>query len=179
MLAPILTTLAVLVLLFIIIVSRRPSEFRVTRSATIAAPPAVVFAQVNDLGKWDAWSPWAKLDPNAKHTFEGPPAGPGAKMSWSGNNKVGAGNMTITESRPPEFLRFHLEFLKPFAATNTTEFTFQSAGQQTTVTWNMVGQANFISQAVGLFMDCDKMVGGQFEQGLAQLKTVAESAGGK
>ncbi|GDY19979.1 polyketide cyclase [Verrucomicrobiota bacterium] len=179
MLPAILTTLAVLVLLFLIIVSRRPSTFRVTRSATIAAPPAVVFAQVNDLGKWDAWSPWAKLDPNAKHTFAGPPAGPGAKMSWSGNSKVGVGNMTITDSRPPEFLRFHLEFQKPFKATNTTEFTFQAAGAQTTVTWNMFGQADFIYRAVGLFMDCDKMVGGQFEQGLAQLKTVAESAAGK
>ncbi len=179
MLPAILTTLAVLVLLFLIIVSRRPATFRVTRSATIAAPPAVVFAQVNDLGKWDAWSPWAKLDPNAKHTFEGPPAGPGAKMSWSGNSKVGAGSMTIIDSRPPEFLRFHLEFQKPFKATNTTEFTFQAAGGQTTVTWTMTGQANFIYRAVGIFMDCDKMVGRQFEQGLAQLKTVAESSAGK
>ena len=115
------------------------------------------------------------MDPNAKEVHEGPAAGAGAKMSWSGNNKVGEGSMTITESRPNDFVRFRLEFLKPFAATNTAEFTFKPQGNQTVVTWSMFGHNNFMGKAMGLIMNCDKMVGGQFEKGLAQLKSVAET----
>jgi len=160
---------------FVVVVSTRPSEFRITRTAAISAPAAAVFAQVNDLHRWKAWSPWAKMDPNAKEVHEGPAAGAGAKMSWSGNNKVGEGSMTITESRPNDFVRFRLEFLKPFAATNTAEFTFKPQGNQTVVTWSMFGHNNFMGKAMGLIMNCDKMVGGQFEKGLAQLKSVAET----
>ncbi len=172
----ILITFVVIVVVFVAVVAMRPSEFRVTRSATVSAPPAVVFAQVNDLHKWEAWSPWAKLDPAAKQTFEGPPAGTGAVLRWAGNNQVGEGSMTIIESRPNELVRFNLEFLKPFAATNTAEFSFKPQGNQTVVTWSMFGNNNFIAKAVGLFVDCEKMVGGQFEQGLAQMKSVVEAA---
>ena len=172
MLEIILIGFAVIVAVFVVVVAMRPSDFRVTRSATLPAPAPVVFAQVNDLHKWQAWSPWAKLDPAARNTYEGPAAGTGAICRWSGNKQVGAGCMTITESRPHEFIQFRLDFLKPFRATSTAEFTFKPEGQQTTVTWSMFGNNNFISRAVGLFMDCEKMVGGQFEQGLAQLKTV-------
>ena len=175
MLGYILIGLAVLIVSLLIFIATRPDDFRVTRSTTITAPPAAVFAQVNDFHNWDAWSPWAKLDPACKNSFDGPAAGQGAIFSWDGNKKVGAGRMTVTESQPPELIRIHLEFLRPFKATNTTEFTFIGQGGQTTVTWSMFGKNNFMSKAFGLFMDCDKMVGKDFEKGLASLKTVAES----
>lgn len=171
----ILIVVAVIVVVFIAIVAARPSEFRVSRAATIPAPAAVVFTQVNDLHQWNAWSPWARLDPAAKNTFEGPPSGTGAIFRWAGNRNIGEGSMTITESRPNELVRFKLEFLKPFKGTNTAEFTFKPEGNQTVVTWSMSGKSNFIAKAVGLFMDFEKMVGGQFEQGLANMKSVVEN----
>jgi hypothetical protein len=175
MLKKILIGLVVVILVFCVIVATRPSDFRVERSAVVAAPAPVVFAQVNDLHNWNAWSPWAKLDPTAKQTFEGPRAGTGAALAWAGNKNVGEGRMAITESRPSEFIRFRLEFIKPFAGTNTAEFTFKPQGDQTAVTWTMSGHQNFIAKAICMFMDMDKMVGGQFERGLAQMKSVAEA----
>ena len=176
---PILKTILIavplIVVVFCIIVATRPSDFHVARSATIAAPPEAVFPHVNELKKWDTWSPWAKLDPNAKSTFEGPDAGVGAIMSWAGNNEVGEGKMTITESRPNELVRFKLEFYKPLAGVCTAEFSFKPEGDQTSVTWSMEGKNNFVAKAVSLFMDCDEMVGGQFEQGLANMKSIAET----
>jgi hypothetical protein len=130
---------------------------------------------VNELHKWDAWSPWAKLDPNAKNTFEGPPAGTGAVMCWAGNKNVGEGSMTITESCANELVQFRLEFLKPFKGTNTAEFIFKPQGDQTHVTWSMYGENNFLSKVIGIFINCEKMVGGQFEQGFANLKEVVEA----
>lgn len=176
MLDIILILIAIAVIIFIVAAAMQPSDFRVTRTATISAPASAVFSQVNELQKWDAWSPWAKLDPEAKNSFEGPASGTGAIMRWAGNNKVGQGSMTIIESRPDEYIRFKLEFLKPFTATNTAEFTFNSENNQTTVTWTMYGKSNFMSKAMGLIMNCDKMVGGQFEKGLAALKSVVEAA---
>jgi hypothetical protein len=176
MLIKILIAIAVILIVFVVVVALRPAEFHVARSATIPAPPAVVFAQVNDLHKWEAWSPWAKLDPAMKQTYEGPPAGDGAIYRWDGNNQVGAGSTTITESRPTDLIRMKLEFLRPFACTNAVEFTFKPEGNQTAVTWSMDGKNNFMAKAVGLVMNMDKMVGGQFEQGLAQLKSVVETA---
>jgi hypothetical protein len=176
MLIKILIGLAVIVVVFIIFVASRTANFRVTRTATISAPAAVVFAQVNDLHKWEAWNPWLKLDPACKMTYEGPPSGVGAGYTWAGNNKVGEGHMTVTESRPNELIRLDLQFLKPFKANNTAEFTFKPEGDQTAVAWSMAGKKNFMFKAVGLFMDTDKMVGGDFERGLATLKSVAEAA---
>jgi len=175
MIKKILLALGLVVIVFIVIVALQPAEFRVVRSAAISAPPPAVFAQVNDFHNWDAWSPWAKLDPAMKQTFEGSPAGVGAVYAWEGNNKVGAGRMAITESKPAELRRIKLDFLRPFAATNPTEFTFKSEGTNTTVTWSMSGHKNFISKAFCLFMNMDKMVGGDFEKGLAQMKKAAES----
>ncbi len=179
MLKKILIGVAVLIVGFVVVVATRPSEFRVTRSTTISAPPAVVFAQINDFHNWQAWSPWAELDPNSKVVFEGAQSGTGAVFKWSGNDQVGEGSNTIIDSRPYEVILIKLEFIKPFQATNTAEFTFHSEGDKTIVTWSMFGQNNFIAKAVGLFMNCDKMVGGQFEQGLTKLKTVTEKASGK
>ena len=176
MLMPILVGLAVIVVLFLIIVATRPSNFRVTRSANIAAPPEQVFPHVNELRNWEAWNPWGKLDPNCKMTYDGPPAGVGASYAWAGNNQVGEGRSTIMESKPGELVRFRLEFAKPMKATNTAEFTFQPDGDQTVVTWTMTGKNNFIGKAFGLVVNFDRMIGGQFEKGLAQMKSLAEAA---
>lgn len=167
--------LAAIVVVLVIVIAVQPSEFRITRSATIAGPAAVVFAQVNDFQKWQAWSPWAKLDPAAKNTFEGPAAGTGAIFRWAGNNDVGEGKMTIIESRPHELVRFRLEFYKPMAGVCDAEFTFKPVGDQTTVAWTMTGRNNFVAKAICLVMDMDQMVGGQFEKGLASIKSIVET----
>jgi hypothetical protein len=133
-----------------------------------------VFEHVNDFHKWRAWSPWEERDPDMERTYDGPAAGEGAKYAWAGNGDVGEGKMTITESRPGELIRIKLEFLKPMSATNTTEFTFKAEGDGTVVTWDMTGRNNFMAKAFCLFMNMDKMVGGDFEKGLANLKSIAE-----
>jgi hypothetical protein len=179
MLKKILIGLVVLVVGFLAVVAMQPADFRVTRTATISAPPPTVFAHVNDLHQWEAWSPWAKLDPAMKQTYAGAPAGVGASYTWSGNKDVGEGRMTITESHPSDLIQLKLEFLKPFASTCEVEFNFKAAGDQTAVAWAMTGKNNFMAKAVGLFMNCEKMVGGQFEQGLAQLKAAVETANKK
>ncbi len=171
----ILIGLVVIVAIFCAVVATRPDEFRVTRFATMDAAPAAVFVQVNDLHKWEAWSPWAKLDPNAKETFSGPESGTGASMAWAGNKDVGEGNMTITESKPSERILIDLNFIKPFEGSNVVEFSFVPKDNQTVVTWSMVGKSNFVFKAMGLFMDCDKMCGDQFQQGLDSLKKIVET----
>lgn len=175
MITKILLGLVILLAVLATVIALRPSQFRVTRTATIPAPPTVVFEQVNDLHRWQAWSPWAKMDPASKITFEGPAAGQGSSFAWSGNQEVGEGRMTILESRPKEMVRFKLEFKKPFEGTNDAGFTFRPEGGQTAVTWTMSGTNNFLFKAAGLFMDCDQMVGSQFEQGLANLQAVSTS----
>jgi len=174
---PILLALVFIAILFIIVVAGQPDEFLVSRSTKISAPPENVFPHVNDLHKWEAWSPWAKLDPNAKHSFAGADSGTGAVMSWSGSKKVGEGRMTITGSKASETIQLKLEFVKPFKATNAAEFLFKSDGNQTVVTWTMTGKSNFFFKIFGLFMNCDNMVGKDFEKGLASLKSVSETAG--
>jgi hypothetical protein len=163
---------------FIVIVALQPADFRIERSATMRAPAPAAYAQVNDFQNWRAWSPWEKIDPALKRSYDGPKAGAGAMYAWQGNKDVGEGRMTITESRPGELVRIKLEFFKPFAATNTAEFSFKPAvaggNEATAVTWSMTGQNNFLSKAMCLFVDMDKMVGGMFEQGLSQMKSVVE-----
>jgi len=176
MLTKVLVALAVVVVVLVIIVALQPSKFRVARSTTISAPAPAVFAQVNDFHKWEAWNPWGKVDPAMKQTYEGAPAGTGAIYTWVGNKKVGEGRMTITESRPSDLVRVKLEFMKPFAATNTAEFSFNPEGNQTAVTWSMTGENNFVAKAVHLFMNMDKVIGDQFEKGLADMKAAVEAA---
>ncbi len=176
MLFKILIGIVVVLLLLAAFIATRPSEFRITRSATIAAPPELVFAHVNDFHNWKAWSPWEKLDPELKRTYEGPSAGAGTIYSWVGNKQVGEGRMTITDSQPSEQIGIKLEFIRPFAATNATLFTFKPQGDQTLVTWSMTGQNHFCAKAFCLFMNMDKMIGGDFEKGLAEIKAVAEKA---
>lgn len=160
----------------LIIAALQPSDYRVERSASLSAQPAAVFAQVNDLHKFQAWSPWAKVDPDMKQTFEGPGAGTGASVHWTGNSKVGEGVMTITDSKPAESVTFRLDFLKPFPGTSIAQFTFKPEAGGTLVTWSMTGKKSFIPKIFCLFMNMDKMVGGEFEKGLADLKTISEGS---
>ena len=164
MLIKILIVVAVIVVVFVIVVVLQPSEYRVARTATLSAPPTAVFTQVNDFHKWAAWNPWGKIDPAMKQNYEGAPAGVGAIYKWAGNNEVGEGRMAITESRPSDLIRIKMEFFKPFAGNSTAEFTFKPEGNQTAVTWSMTGQNNFMAKAIHLFMNMDKMIGGQFEK---------------
>ena len=176
MIKKILLGFAALIVVFLIVVALQPNEYRVARTAAVAAAPERVFAQVNDFHNWEAWSPWAKLDPNAKATFEGPRSGQGAVFIWAGNNEVGEGRMTVTESRPSDLIRIKLDFVKPMEGTSDVEFTFKPQGNDTAVTWTMSGRNNFIGKAICLFMNQDKMLGGYFEKGLASLKSAVEGA---
>jgi carbon monoxide dehydrogenase subunit G len=178
MLKIVLLALAFVVVAFLVVAALQPAEFRITRSARVVAPAATVFDELNDFHKWEAWSPWARIDPKAKNSFSGPAAGVGAGFAWVGNSQAGEGRMTITESRPNELIRIKLEFLKPFAATNLTEFTLAPEAAGTAVTWTMSGRNGFLSKAFGLLVNCDKMVGGQFEQGLANIKAIVEKPAG-
>ncbi len=156
-----------------IAIAMQPSTFRYTRTAIIAAPPEKVFALVNSFQTWGLWSPWAKMDPLAQNKFSGPASGKGAAFEWSGNNKVGAGNMLITESTPHNLILIRLEFIKPFKAVNTTEFTFMAEGSYTKVTWTMFGPVNFMGKLINLFVNCEKMTGDMFNQGLENMKAIA------
>jgi carbon monoxide dehydrogenase subunit G len=175
LLRKILIVLAVVVVIFVAVVATRPSEYTVTRSKAVNAPPAVVFAQVNDFHQWDAWSPWAKLDPNVKTTHSGAPAGTGAVYEWSGNKDVGKGKMTVTDSAPGQHVVIALEFIEPFASKADTRFEFAPEGQGTQVTWAMKGKMGFMEKAFGIFMNMDSMIGKDFEKGLTQLATVSQA----
>jgi hypothetical protein len=158
------------------IIALQPSTYRVVRSASIAAAPEKVFAEVNDFRKWDAWSPWARLDPNMKVTFDGPSSGQGAVYSWAGNSDVGEGRMTIIESKPGESIRIRLDFLKPFPSTSDTEFVFKPEAAGTRVDWIMSGTNDFMSKAFCFFMGgMDRTIGPDFEKGLATMKSVVET----
>ena len=172
--AYVLIGIAALILLLVVVVSLRPAAFAITRTATMAAPPSAVFAEVNDFHKWDAWSPWAKLDPAMTQTYDGSSAGVGAGYAWKGNSKAGQGRMTITDSAPDRLIRISLEFLKPMKATNLTEFAFAPEGGGTKVTWTMSGTTGFAGKLFGLLLNLDTMVGKDFEKGLASMKGVVE-----
>ena len=179
MLGKILIGLAIVVVVLAIVVATRPSTFHVERSILITASPESVFAQVNDFHRWAAWSPWEKLDPKMEKMFSGPSAGAGALYSWkSDNGKVGQGRMAIERSDLPSSVRVKLEFIKPFTATNTVTFTVIPTATQTRTTWAMDGHNGFLGKLFHLVMNMDKMVGGDFERGLAALKSVTEAVRG-
>ena len=146
--------------------------YTVQRSATIAAPPEQVYAQIIDFHNWAAWSPWDELDPDMNKTFSGDDAGVGAKYAWSGNRKVGQGSMEITGATDAANIQIALEFLKPFRATNATEFTLRPAGEGTEVTWAMTGRKTLLTRIMGIFKSMDSMVGPDFERGLTRLEKV-------
>ena len=169
--------IAVVVLIAIVLVyaATKPDTFRVQRSTGIKAPPEKIFAVINDLHGWAAWSPYEKKDPAMKKTHSGAASGKGAVYAWDGNNQVGAGRMEIMESSPPTRISIKLDFLKPFEGHNTAEFTLAAEGDSTDVTWAMYGPSPYIAKLMGIFFSMDNMIGKDFEAGLANLKAVAEA----
>ncbi len=162
---------------FLAFAATRPHRYQVERSRKIDAPAEIVFAQIEDFRAWPAWSPWEKVDPDMKRTYEGPARGVGAGYAWDGNRHVGKGKMTITQSTPSTAISCRLEFMKPFVSVATTGFTLEPAGDQAvTVTWSMDGNNNFTGKVFSIFMNMDKMIGGQYEKGLANLELVAKAA---
>jgi hypothetical protein len=176
MLTKIGLAIAAVLLALVGLVALQPSDYKVARSTQIAVPPDGVFAFINDLHTWEDWSPWAKLDPAMKTTYSGAAAGPGAVYHWvSTKNDVGEGRMTITGADPPESLTIRLEFLKPFESLSETRFTIRPAGNGSQVDWVITGHTGFVEKAVTLAMGgMDKLIGPDFERGLAQLKSLAE-----
>lgn len=162
-----------LVAAFLVVVVMQPDEFRVSRSAVIPAPAGRVFAQIDDFHAWDAWSPWAKLDPRAVNSFSGPRSGVGATFSWAGNAEVGEGSMKILESKPNELVKIKLTFVKPMPGDCDVEFALKPESAGTSVTWSMSGKNDFMGKLFGLIFNCEAMVGKYFEEGLDGIKKAA------
>jgi hypothetical protein len=170
----VLIALVVIVVGFVGFVASRPDTFTVERKTTVNAPPEVAYALLNDFHHFNAWSPWAAMDPAMKSTYGGPEMGVGSSIAWVGNDKVGEGKMTITASTP-EKITVQLDFIKPFAATDEVVWSLKPNGANTDFTWAMNGKSNFVFKAMGVFKDMDKMVGDDFTRGLDKFKTVAEA----
>jgi uncharacterized protein YndB with AHSA1/START domain len=152
----------------------RPDSFSVRRAASIQAPPEKIYPLISDFSRWSAWSPYERKDPAMKRSFSGPAAGKGAVYAWEGNGDVGQGRMEIADAVAPSRVTLKLDFVKPFEAHNKVDFTLEPKGGATEVTWAMDGPMPFISKVITLFVDMDRMVGGDFEAGLANLKAIAE-----
>jgi hypothetical protein len=174
MLKKILIVLAILIVIILIIAATKPDTFSVERSTTIKATPEKIFPLLNDFHHWPAWSPWEKLDPAMTRTYSGAPAGQGAVYAWKGNSKVGEGRMEILESAPSSKITIKLDFIKPFEGHDITVYTLEPQGDSTKVTWSMNGPMPFVSKIMCVFMSMDKMIGKDFESGLANLKSLAE-----
>jgi uncharacterized protein YndB with AHSA1/START domain len=170
----VVSVLAIAIAAIVLLAAIRPPTFRVARSTSVNAPPEKLYALVEDFGRWVDWSPYEKLDPTMKKSFSGPAKGVGAAYAWDGNNKAGAGRMELTEATPPTRLRFKLEFTRPFKTSNTAEFTFEPRGAVTEASWAMHGPNLFMGRVMSLFIDMDRMIGKDFEKGLANLKGLAE-----
>ncbi len=163
---------AVVIGIIALIASTKPDAWTIQRQGAIPGTPAKVFPYIDDLHKFLEWSPWAKLDPAMKLAHGGPASGSGANFSWTGNGKVGAGKLTITESRPNELVRCQFDFYKPLTCTNTHQFALKPEGGQTVVTWTMSGKAPFFFKLILVFVSCDSMMGKDLERGLANLKAL-------
>lgn len=174
MLKKIAIVVVVLLLVVVGLAMTKADTFSLQRETTINAPREKVFALVNDFHQWGKWSAWEKLDPNMKRTFGGPPSGVGSTYAWEGNSDAGAGQMEITSSTPASKVEVKLDFTKPLESHNITEFTFDSTAAGTHVVWNMHGPNPFISKIMSVFVSMDKLVGPDFEKGLASMKTEAE-----
>ena len=170
----VIVVLVLIVAAILVLAAMKPDSFRVERSTTIAAPPEKIYPLLVDFQNWPAWSPWEKKDPAMKRTHSGAPSGVGAKYAWEGNKDVGSGSMEIVEATPPSKLLVKLDFLKPFEAHNTAEFTLATAAGGTRVDWAMYGPSPFMSRVMQVFMNFDRMIGRDFEEGLANLKAAAE-----
>lgn len=174
MLKTIAIIIAVLIAAVLIFAATKPDTFRVQRAASIKAPPERIFPLINDFNRWSAWSPWEKKDPAMKRTFGAATSGKGAVYAWEGNKDVGQGRMEIAESVVPSRITLKLDFMKPFEAHNLVEFTLEPKGDATSITWAMQGDTPYFAKIIHVFFDMDKMVGKDFEAGLATLKSIAE-----
>lgn len=174
MLKLIAVTIAVLIAGALIFATTRPDAFRVERAVAIQAPPEKVFALINDLKAWAAWSPWEKKDPAMQRAYGATTAGKGATYAWEGNRDVGKGGMEIVDSTPPSRIRLRLDFVTPFEAHNIVTFTLAPQGSTTRVSWAMEGPVPYFAKIIHMFLDMDAMVGRDFEAGLAAMKTAAE-----
>ncbi len=159
----------------LILAATKPDTFRVVRATSIKAPPEEIFAAINDFRNWGAWSPYEKKDPAMKRTLSGAASGKGAVYEWEGDDNVGIGRMEILDTSPPSKVTIKLDFLKPFEAHNVVAFTMEAQGDSTKVTWDMQGPVPYFAKIVHVIIDMDKMVGADFEVGLANLKALAES----
>ena len=166
-------TLGIAIALVFAVIASRPDTYKVERTATVDAPADVVYGLVADFHGWAAWSPWEALDPGMKKIYEG--SGKGATYHWVGNKDVGEGQMAIVDIKPNERIDIKLDFIKPFESSSQTLFSFQAAGDKTTVSWVMTGSANFLTKAMCLIKNMDEMVGPDFEKGLAKLKSASEA----
>lgn len=166
--------IVVLVAVVLGLAATKPDTFRVQRATSIKAPPDKVYALINDFHHWSQWSPWEKLDPDLKRTFSGPTSGKGAVYEWTGNSKVGAGRMEITEPTPSSKILIKLDFIKPFEGHNIADFTLEPQGDSTNLTWAMYGPTPFVSKVMQVFISMDSLIGKDFEAGLANLKAAAE-----
>jgi uncharacterized protein YndB with AHSA1/START domain len=174
MIKTILIGLVLVVAAILIYAATRPDGLHIERSASIKAPPEKIFALINDFQQWPQWSPWEKLDPDMKRTLSTPAHGVGASYGWVGNSKVGEGRMEILSTSAPYKIDIKLDFLKPFEAHNKALFTLTPQGDGTTVLWVMEGPTPYITKLMSVFMDMDKMIGKDFEAGLANMKAAAE-----
>lgn len=166
--------LAVSILALLVFASTRPDTFQVRRAVDISARPGKIFPYIEDLHAWREWSPYEKKDPEMNRSFRGPSAGIGAGYAWDGNKEIGAGSMEITESSPPSRLVMKLDFVRPFEAHNIVEFTLEPKDETTQVTSAIQGPMPFVSKVMTVFFNMDKMIGSDFEAGLASLKSIAE-----
>jgi carbon monoxide dehydrogenase subunit G len=164
----------VLVAAVLALAATKPDTFRVERSVSIDAPPEKIFPLIDDLHNWTVWSPWEKKDPAMKRTYSGAARGKGAAYAWEGNKDVGMGRMEIAESSPTSKVTINLDFVKPFEAHNVVDFTVEPKGGTSSVTWAMHGPSPFFSKVLHVFLSMDRMVGKDFEAGLANLKAAAE-----
>lgn len=153
----------------------RPDAYEVKRTAMIKASPSTIFTQINTLKKWEAWSPWAKIDPQMATSYSGPDSGKGAIYAWEGNNDVGKGSMEIITSTPSSTIEFTLIFVAPWESTSIVTFQLEPNGDGTQITWSTKGDNNFMGKLFGIFVDMDEMLGKDFETGLASLKSIAEA----
>jgi len=170
----IIIVLAILLVGVLIYAATKPDAFRVQRSIDIKASPEAIFPLINDLRSMQTWSAWEKVDPGMKRVYSGAASGSGAIYEWEGNKKIGQGRMEIIESAPPSRITIQMDFIKPFAARNTLEFLLQADGDSTRVTQAIFGPSPYISKLMGLVCSMDKMIGGKFEESLADLKSIAE-----
>ena len=170
-----LVALVLFVAVALAIAATRPKVFRIERRASMRASPDQIVTELVDFHRWQAWSPWEKLDPKIQRTFSGTPIGVGSAYAWQGTGKVGAGRMEI-RSVDPLKVTIQLDFLKPFKAHNVAEFTLAPQGDSTELAWVMHGPQPLIGRVMGLFFNMDKLIGKDFEAGLANLKAQVEKS---